>query len=75
MFPRSCKANCDLHTIEFILKDGKECPEVYESRNPPLDVMVSGHGISYHFGPVTIERRPFSFLFFWGGAKKWWKVF
>ena len=48
MFPRSCKGNCGFHTIEFILKDCKECPEVYESKKPPLDVMVTGQGISYY---------------------------
>merc|ERR1712037_725406 len=42
VFPRSCKGNCDFNTIEFILKDGKECPAVYQSKNPPLDVMVRG---------------------------------
>ena len=30
-------------------KDGKECPAVYESQNPPIDVMLTGQGISYHF--------------------------
>jgi len=43
-FPQSCKANCDKagHTIEFLLKNGETCPEVYNSKSPPLNIMVKG---------------------------------
>ena len=77
VFPRSCKGNCDFHTIEFILKDGKECPAVYQSKNPPLDVMVRGQGISYNF---MVQNFHFikAYFTFWGkqnwpkSIKIWW---
>ena len=72
-----CKGNCDFHTIEFILKDGKECPAVYQSKNPPLDVMVRGQGISYNF---MVQNFHFikAYFTFWGkqnwpkSIKIWW---
>ena len=77
VFPRSCKGNCDFHTIEFILKDGKECPAVYQSKNPPLDMMVRGQGISYNF---MVQNFHFikAYFTFWGkqnwpkSIKIWW---
>ena len=72
-----CKGNCDFHTIEFILKDGKECPAVYQSKNPPLDMMVRGQGISYNF---MVQNFHFikAYFTFWGkqnwpkSIKIWW---